>query len=66
MKTAADYRIERIEKATVNEKQVKTFLAYVNQAPSGFVFLGAFTAPVKTADKNLWLIANESDTGSIE
>lgn len=65
MKTAADYRIERIRAVTLDGRKVKAFDAYVKQS-SAFVFLGAFVAPARTANKNLWLIPNESDTGSVD
>lgn len=65
MKSADDYRIENIRKITYNGKSVKAFDAYVKQGDV-FVFDGAHTAPVKTANKNLWLIPNERDTGIIE
>ncbi|MFN5350001.1 MAG: hypothetical protein ACK5A0_10750 [Polaromonas sp.] len=66
MKTAADYRIEQVREIIVrNGKKVKLFQAYVKQG-DGFVYQGAYTAPVRTANKNLWLIPNESDTGSVE
>ena len=58
-KTAADYRIEEITKATVNGKKVKMFKVFAKNGDA-FVFLGHFTAPVKTANKNLWLIGNEA------
>ena len=57
-KTAADYRIEQIEKATVNGQAVKVFDAFERDGDA-FVFVGKFRAPVKTANKNLWLIAEE-------
>ena len=70
MKTAADYRIENVEKLTLGEKVVKSFDAFVRQTDEfgrdEFVFAGAYTAPVRTANKNLWLIPNESDTGIME
>lgn len=65
MKTSNDYRIERIRTLTLNGKKVKAFDAYVKQGDA-FIFCGAFSAPARTANKNLWLIPNESDTGSIE
>lgn len=65
MKTAADYRIEKVQIIILNGKQVKAFHAYVKQGDA-FVFQGAYTAPIRTANKNLWLIPNESDTGSVE
>lgn len=65
MKSASDYRIENIRKLTFNGKPVKAFDAFVKQG-NAFVFCGAYTAPVRTANKNLWLIPNESDTGAVE
>ena len=65
MKTTYDYRIERVRTLTLNGKKVRAFDAYVKQGDC-FVFQGAFTAPARTANKNLWLIPNESDTGSVE
>ena len=55
-KTAADFRIEQIQKATVNGKAVKLFSAYEKRGDA-FVHIGKFTAPAKTANKNLWEIA---------
>ena len=62
MKSASDYRIENIRRLTFNSKAVKAFDAYVERG-GAFVFCGAYTAPVRTANKDLWLIPNESDTG---
>ena len=64
MKSAADYRIEAIQTIELNGKKVKGFKAYVKQGDA-FVFLGGYTAPIRTANKNLWLIPNESDTGKV-
>ena len=65
MKSATDYRIEKIQIIEYNGKRVKAFQSYVKQGDA-FVFQGAYTAPVRTANKNLWLIPNESDTGRME
>ena len=54
-KTATDFRIEQIQKATVNGKAVKLFSAFEKRGDA-FVHVGKFTAPAKTANKNLWLI----------
>ena len=59
IKTAADFRIENIQKANVNGKQVKMFTAYIKQGDS-FVHHGQFSAPVKTANDNLWKVAAEA------
>ena len=58
-KTAADYRIENIQKATLNSRQVKLFTAFVKQGDA-FVHCGKFSAPVKTANRDLWKIAAEA------
>ena len=55
-KTAADFRVESVQKATVNGSSVKLFKAFEKQG-SAFVFVGQFSAPVRTANKNLWMIA---------
>ena len=57
-KTAADYRIEQVQKATVNGQLVKLFDAFERDGDA-FVYVGKFRAPVRTANKNLWLIAEE-------
>lgn len=54
-KTQADYRIEQIQRATVNGRAVKLFKVYAKKGDA-FVFMGQFTAPARTANKNLWLI----------
>jgi hypothetical protein len=55
-KTSADFRIEQIQKATINGRKVKLFRAFKKQGAS-FVHLGTFSAPLNTANRNLWLIA---------
>ena len=65
MKTAADYRIERVRKLTFNGKNVKAFDAFIKRGEA-FVFMGAYTAPVRTANKNLWLIPDEQNAGSVD
>jgi len=64
VKTAEDYRIENIRLVNFNGKDVLAFDAYVKQR-NAFVYMGAYTAHKRTARKNLWLIPNESDTGSV-
>lgn len=64
-KDATQYRIESIRTVTNNGRKVKAFDAYVKQG-SEFVFQGVFTAPARTANKNLWLIPNESDTTGMD
>ena len=65
MKTASNYRIQNVRNVTLNGKNVKAFDAFVKEGDA-YVYQGAYTAPSKTAAKNLWLIPNESDTGSME
>ena len=50
--TANTYRIERIQKATLNGRKVKLFTAFEKQGDA-FVHVGTYSAPVKTANKNL-------------
>ena len=57
-KTATDYRIEQIQKATVNGRAVKLFTAYERKGDA-FVHVGQFSAPVKTANRDLWKIAED-------
>ena len=64
MKTAADYRIEGIRTIEFNGKKVKAFQSFVKQGDA-FVFQGGYTAPLRTANKNLWLIPDESNTGKV-
>lgn len=69
-KDATQYRIENIRTVTYNGKKCKIFQAYEkrNGALGGheFVFIGTYKAPARTANKNLWLIANESDTTGMD
>jgi len=63
-KTAADYRIEFIQSATYGATgtKVKTFQAYEYKADQkAFVFVGGFTAPAKTANKDLWKVVAERE-----
>ena len=64
-KDATQYRIERIRVITLDGRKVKAFDAYVKQG-NAFVFQGALTAPSHTANKSLWLIANEPDTTGMD
>ncbi len=55
-KTTANFRIENIQKANVNGRQVKLFTAFVKQGDA-FVHFGKFSAPIRTANRDLWKIA---------
>lgn len=55
-KTASDYRIEGIQRATVNGRAVKLFTAYERDGDV-FVHVGRFSAPARTANSRLWQIA---------
>lgn len=59
MKTALDYRIEDVQKVTLNGVQKLTFKAYRKEA-EGFVFAGQHSAPAKTAKRDLWKIADQA------
>lgn len=54
--TAADFRIEQIQRATVNGRAVKLFTAYQRRGDA-FVHIGKFSAPARTANKSLWQVA---------
>lgn len=59
MSKAEDFRIEDVRKATVNGQSVKLFRAYKKQGDA-FVHVGQFSAPQRTADKDLWKVAAEA------
>lgn len=59
-KTADDFRIENVQKVTLNGRQAKLFTAFVRQGEA-FVHHGKFSAPVKTANRDLWKIAAEAE-----
>lgn len=51
---STQYRIEQIQKVTLNGKSVKMFKVYeLNSDKDAYVFIGNRTAPAKTANKNL-------------
>lgn len=54
--TAAEFRIESVQRATVNGRTVKLFRAYRREG-SAFVHVGQFSAPARTANRDLWKIA---------
>lgn len=51
-------KIENIRTATVNGRAVKIFTAY-RAIEGGYVHLGQFSAPARTANKNLSQFAGE-------
>lgn len=52
---AATYRIEDIRRVTRNGRQVKLFKAFEKEG-SSFVYVGYFSAPARTANRDLWKI----------
>lgn len=54
---ASDYRIEDIRSATLNGSKVKLFKAFRKEGDV-FVFCGEFSAPARTAKRDLWKIAD--------
>jgi hypothetical protein len=59
MSDATNYRITDVQKVLWNGRQMLAFTAH--QLKSGaFVCLGRFTAPRKTAKRDLWKIAAEA------
>ena len=48
------YRIENIQKAKLNRRNVKLFKAFgYDKESNAYIFCGHFEAPAKTANKNL-------------
>ena len=64
MTTSADYRIEGVQVCQYQGTgtRVKLFRAYVHKPEQrAFVFCGAFSAPARTANRDLWkIVALES------
>lgn len=58
--TNEDFRIEEVRKATVNSRQVVIFKAFQRNGDA-FVFCGQFSAPARTAKRDLWQIAAGND-----
>lgn len=56
---ASDFRIENVRNATLNGRAVRTFKAFRKDG-AAFVFCGAFSAPARTAKRDLWKIAAEA------
>lgn len=48
----SNYRIESVQKVTLNGRNVKLFKAYKKEGDA-YVFCGQYSAPAKTANKNL-------------
>lgn len=59
-KTAADYRIEDVRAATVNGTKRILFKAFERRG-NAFVHVGQFSAPARTAKRDLWKIANAAE-----
>lgn len=57
MKTAADYRIESVQRVTLNGSPKKLFRAFVKLNNGTFVFAGNFSAPASTPNADLWKFA---------
>lgn len=60
MANATDYRIEGVQKATVNGVACILFKAF-KRRDDAFVFIGKFTAPTRTAKRDLWKIADQAE-----
>lgn len=56
---ASDFRIENVRTATLNGSKVKLFKAFRKEGDA-FVFCGEFSAPARTATRDLWKIAAEA------
>ena len=56
------YRIEDIQRATVNGQDVKMFKSFeLNQAGDAYIFKGQFSAPAHVLDSELADFANNED-----
>lgn len=55
-KTSADFRIEDVRSATVNGSKKIIFKA-LERKGDAFVYTGQFTAPARTAKRDLWKLA---------
>jgi hypothetical protein len=55
-KTAADFRIEDIRAVTLNGTKKLAFKAFERKGDA-FVHVGQFSAPARTAKRDLWKIA---------
>ena len=53
---ASDFRIEEIRDVRVNGRLVRIFKAFRRNGDA-FVFCGQFSAPARTAKRDLWKIA---------
>lgn len=54
MSTKEKYRIENVQTARYNNRPVKIFSAYeYNENQNAYIFIGKFTAPKMTTNKNL-------------
>jgi hypothetical protein len=56
---ASDFRIESVRTATINGSKCKVFKAFRKDGDA-FVFCGEYSAPAKTAARDLWKIAAEA------
>ena len=56
---ASDFRIESVRHATLNGRAVRIFNAFRKDGDA-FVFCGEFSAPARTAKRDLWKIAAEA------
>lgn len=61
--TADDFRIEDTKVAIVNNRNVVTFKAFkrLEDGEGKFAFCGQFSAPARTAKRDLWQIAAGND-----
>ena len=62
MKTSEDYKISSVRTIVLNGKKCKEFSAYTPHkngiGETVLHFVGSFTAPAKTANKDLWLVVD--------
>jgi hypothetical protein len=58
-KTAADFRIERVQGAVRHGKKIRVFDVFERRADGKFYFLGQLSAPARTPLRDLWKVAAE-------
>lgn len=57
-----NYKIDEIQKATLNNKKVKLFKAYEKRL-NAFIFVGTFSAPGNVSDEDLWRYVEIDESG---
>ena len=56
MQQQSDFRIENVSRVVLNGRACVLFVAFRRQG-SAFVRIGQFSAPARTAERDLWKVA---------